>query len=66
MGQAGKETKGPGAAGEGESWSRAPNLEAPGCSPCCIRVNNKCQPVPRAPLDLPWVSDTPLHTGVAG
>lgn len=66
MGQAGKETKGPGAAGEGESWRRASNWEALGCLPCCIRVNNRCQSVPRAPLDPPWVSDAPPHTGIAG
>ena len=80
MGKAGKETKGPGVAGEGESWRIVSNTEAPDRPPYCIGVNNKRQPVPRAASDLPWsliyfsflypaflqILPAPPHTGVAG
>lgn len=59
MGKAGKETKGPGVAGEGDSWRTVSNREAPGRPP-----------VPRAASDSPCsflqILPAPPHTGVAG
>lgn len=56
LGKAGKETKGPGVAGEGDSWRTVSNREAPGRPPYCIGVNNKRPPVPRAASDSPCSS----------